>query len=372
MADLNLDSVTKVYDDAKGTETAVDSLSLTVRDGEFLTLVGPSGCGKSTTLRMIAGLEKVTSGTISIGKRPVQRLAPDRRNVAMVFQNFALYKKMTVRENIGYGLKHTSDLAESERRQSVEEMANMLGISETLDDNPGQLSGGQKQRVALGRALVRDPDVFLLDEPLSNLDAKLRSEMRTELQRIHDQLGVTTIYVTHNQKEAMTMSDRIAVMSDGALQQIGKSEDIYDHPENKFVGTFLGSPAMNIFEVSIRHNNDDSVTLLTDSGQKLSTFPDSNAVTSMDTAMAGIRPEDVILESEGNDAQVLVTEFQGNINYIHTEYSNQQVTARVSPDQQFNRGEQIGIQVDPTDLYLFDAQSGETITARNRPVQLAN
>lgn len=367
MAQLELNDVTKVYDDAQGTETAVESLSLSVDDGEFLTLVGPSGCGKSTILRMIAGLETVTSGTIGIDNREVQHLVPSERNVAMVFQNFALYTKMTARKNIGYGLKHSSDLSKSERRERIEDIADLLGISELLDDKPGQLSGGQKQRVALGRALVRDPDVFLLDEPLSNLDAKLRSEMRTELQRIHDRLGVTTIYVTHDQKEAMTMADRIAVMDDGRLQQVATPETAYDRPSNQFVGTFLGSPAMNTFEVTLRREN-GSVTVATTSSRTITTLSMERIDRDIDRAVAGIRPEDMTLEPGGIDATVAVAEFQGIDNYVHIEYDDRQITARVPADRTFERGQAIGINVNPDDVYLFDEETGETVTARERAV----
>jgi multiple sugar transport system ATP-binding protein len=234
MADVTLNGVTKVYDDAEGTDTAVDNVSLTLQDGELVVLVGPSGCGKSTTLRMIAGLETVTDGTIRVGEREVQELAPSRRSVAMVFQSYALYSKMTALENMEYGLKHSTDLSKADRRERVREFAELLEIEDLLDDTPDELSGGQKQRVALGRAIVREPNVFLLDEPLSNLDAKLRATMRTELQRIQEEIGVTTLYVTHDQKEAMTMADHIAIMHDGELQQIAPPEEAYDHPTNEF------------------------------------------------------------------------------------------------------------------------------------------
>lgn len=366
MARVELSDVTKIYDDAQGTETAVDGVSLTVADGEFLTIVGPSGCGKSTTLRMLAGLETVTKGSITIDGREVHHLVPSERDVAMVFQNFALYTKMTARENIGYGLKHSTQLPRDERQDRIEEMAQLLGIQDHLDDQPAELSGGQKQRVALGRALVRQPDVFLLDEPLSNLDAKLRSEMRTELQRIHDQLGVTTIYVTHDQKEAMTMSDRIAIMDDGLLQQVATAESAYDRPSNRFVGTFLGNPAMNTTEIKI-DRRDGSATLRTNADEVLTTVPVSTVPDGISRVIVGIRPEDLELQpNEHGSATVAVTEFQGNDNYVHLEVDGQSLTARLTSDQTFDRGEQVALEVEPADLYLFDTETGDTLKARDR------
>ncbi|MEZ3163873.1 ABC transporter ATP-binding protein [Halorubrum sp. RMP-47] len=371
MANVELVDVTKIYDDAQGTETAVDSVSISVADGEFLTIVGPSGCGKSTTLRMLAGLEPVTEGSILIDGREVQHLVPSERNVAMVFQNFALYTKMTARENIGYGLKHSTRLSRPERQERIAEMAELLGIHDHLDDKPAELSGGQKQRVALGRALVREPDVFLLDEPLSNLDAKLRSEMRTELQRIHDQLGVTTIYVTHDQKEAMTMSDRIAVMNDGRLQQIATAESAYDRPANQFVGTFLGNPAMNTATVTIERH-DETAKLRTDGGTVLTTVPTQALPSGVSEATVGIRPEDVELRPDPNgSASVAVTEFQGNTNYVHLTLDDQSLTARLTTNQTFDRDERVALEIDAPDLYLFDTATGETLKTRDRATHAA-
>jgi multiple sugar transport system ATP-binding protein len=365
MSKLELTNVTKVYDDAQGTETAVDSLSLSVADGEFLTLVGPSGCGKSTTLRMIAGLETVTEGTIAIDGREVQDLIPSERDIAMVFQSFALYTTMTARENIEYGLKHSTDLSRAARRERVEEMAELLGIETNLDDTPGELSGGQKQRVALGRALVREPDVFLLDEPLSNLDAKLRSEMRTELQRIHDRLGVTTVYVTHDQKEALTMADRIAVMDDGVLQQAAPPETAYDRPENRFVGTFLGSPSMNLFEVAVTRA-EDGRRLVADDGRKLASAPQGLTADPPDRLTAGVRPEDIALRRDNaSPYTVSVAEFQGTDNYVHVSRGDGEITARVPVDRTFERGEPVRLDFDAADAYLFDATTGETLVTRS-------
>src|SRR5919198_6494854 len=244
MAGVGFDQVTKVF---PGPVVAVDGLSLEAADGEFLILVGPSGCGKSTALRMVAGLERVSHGVVRIGDRVVNDLPPRDRDVAMVFQNYALYPHMTVERNLAFGLRQRR-MPRTEIRRRVAEVSGMLGLDELLGRRPGQLSGGQRQRVAMGRALVREPEVFLLDEPLSNLDAKLRVQMRAELKRLHQRVGVTTIYVTHDQVEAITLGERIAVLSDGVLQQVGPPQAVYDHPANVFVAGFIGSPPMNLLE----------------------------------------------------------------------------------------------------------------------------
>jgi multiple sugar transport system ATP-binding protein len=244
MAAVTLENVDKVYD---GTNKVVDNLSLRIEDGEFIVLVGPSGCGKSTTLRMIAGLEEITSGTIRIGDRVVNDVSPKDRDIAMVFQSYALYPHMTVFGNMAFALR-LREVPREQIEQKVRHAAQILGISSLLDRKPKALSGGQRQRVALGRAIVRDPQCFLFDEPLSNLDAKLRVEMRTEIREIHDQLQATTIYVTHDQEEAMTLGDRVVVMKDGLIQQIGTAAEIYHRPKNRFVAGFLGSPSMNFLQ----------------------------------------------------------------------------------------------------------------------------
>jgi multiple sugar transport system ATP-binding protein len=239
---IRLDEVTKIYPNGV---TAIDALSLAIEDGEFIVLVGPSGCGKSTLLRMIAGLEEVTEGVISIGDEDVTDMAPRERDIAMVFQNYALYPHMTVKENLGFGLK-LRKAAKSDRERRVAEVARILGLEALLDRKPAALSGGQRQRVAMGRAMVREPKAFLMDEPLSNLDAKLRVSMRAELVRLHERLGVTTVYVTHDQVEAMTLGQRVAVLRDGVLQQVDTPQMLFHHPVNLFVGAFIGSPSMNL------------------------------------------------------------------------------------------------------------------------------
>jgi multiple sugar transport system ATP-binding protein len=247
MSRITLDRVTKVY--SNGVK-AVDDVELEIRDGEFVVLVGPSGCGKSTLLRMIAGLEDVTAGGISIGDVDVTDQPPQQRDIAMVFQNYALYPHMTVRENLAYGLR-LRKLPKAEWKQKVEETAKTLGLDELLDRKPSALSGGQRQRVAMGRAIVREPKAFLMDEPLSNLDAKLRVSMRAELARLHDRLGVTTVYVTHDQVEAMTLGQRVAVLRDGVLQQVDTPQNLFHHPTNLFVAAFIGSPSMNLIDAQI-------------------------------------------------------------------------------------------------------------------------
>ncbi len=242
MAQLELDNLVKTFSDGSDEVVAVDTVNMSLNDGEFLVLVGPSGCGKSTTLRMVAGLETVTEGDILIGDESVIGTEPRDRDIAMVFQNYALYPHMTAEENMSFGLKMTTDLDTETIEQRVTETAEMMGIEDLLDDPPKELSGGQQQRVALGRAIVRDPAVFLMDEPLSNLDAKLRTKMRTELKSLQNELDVTTIYVTHDQTEAMTMGDRIAILDDGVLQQVGTPLECYHRPANRFVAGFIGSP----------------------------------------------------------------------------------------------------------------------------------
>ncbi len=372
MAELTLHDITKIYDDAEGTETAVEEVSITVKNGEFLVLVGPSGCGKSTTLRMIAGLETVTEGTIEIGDREVQHLAPSERHVAMVFQSYALYKRMTARQNMGYGLKHSTDMSADEREQQVRESAELLGIEELLDDKPEAMSGGQKQRVALGRAIVRDPDVFLLDEPLSNLDAKLRSHMRTELQRIQSELGVTAVYVTHDQTEAMTMADRIAIMDDGVVQQVDPPEVAYDHPNNEFVGAFLGSPAMNLFD-AVAREDDDGYDIDVE-GTTLGRVPHEAVEDDIggESVRFGVRPEDLHLADLPDDATgccrfpatVTVTEYQGNDNFVYLDVGDLSLTARVPPGIYPDPGDGVTAWVAAEDVYLFDPETTASIKTR--------
>ena len=369
MVNVTLENVVKVYDDAQGTDVAVEDFSLSLEDGEFVVLVGPSGCGKSTTLRMIAGLEGVTEGQIRFGGEEVQMLNATARNVAMAFQNYALYPNMTARASIGYGLKHSTNLSKAERNERVEDIAEMMGIVDLLDDRPEELSGGQKQRVALGRALVREPDVFLLDEPLSNLDAKLRSTMRRELQRIHDEIGITSVYVTHDQTEAMTMADRIVVMNDGRIQQIGNAEELYNSPSNLFVATFIGSPSMNTVEVSVGQSGAEYVFGLED--RTLASVPTSEARNlNTDVVRLGFRPEDADLYRSPSDgtfeAEVYTAEYQGNENYVHIEVGDRTFTTRSDREFSPDRGTRIGVSIPSEDVFLFDVDSGESIKTKSR------
>jgi multiple sugar transport system ATP-binding protein len=368
MANLRVTDLFKQYDDAQGTEVAVDEISFEVEDGERAVVVGPSGCGKTTTLRCIAGLETTTAGTIEIGRREVQSLKPGVRDIAMVFQSYALYRNMTARENISYGLKHSTTMSSAERREKVEEMAELLGISELLDDKPAEMSGGQQQRVALGRALVRDPQVFLLDEPLANLDAKLRAHMRTELQRIHDELDVTMVYVTHDQKEAMTMGDKIIIMDDGEIQQAAPPEEAYDHPNNQFVASFLGSPSMNILEATVER---DSGELRFDYGSStVASVPASavDDVESRDVLNVGLRPEDLTIHDSRDEGtfggRVTANEYQGNNNFVHIEFDGEEIMAKVPTSVDPNIGQQVGISIDSEKVYVFDPETGNSLKTK--------
>ena len=373
MATVTFDKATRVY---PGTERpAVDALDLHIEDGEFLVLVGPSGCGKSTSLRMLAGLEDVNAGRILIGDRDVTDVQPKDRDIAMVFQNYALYPHMTVADNMGFALK-IAGTPKAEIRQRVEEAAKILDLSQYLDRKPKALSGGQRQRVAMGRAIVRSPQVFLMDEPLSNLDAKLRVQTRTQIASLQRRLGVTTVYVTHDQTEALTMGDRIAVLKDGLLQQVGTPRDMYDTPANVFVAGFIGSPAMNIGTFPVLDGNANlgraRVAVPRDAIGQF-TEDDKNHVT------VGFRPESVdvvppstpdgipvivnIVEELGSDAFVygsLTNEF-GHAADVHSGAGDAQVIVRVDPRQVPAKGETIFIKVREGETHLFHAGSGERI-----------
>ena len=358
MSQVQLSDVTKVYDDV----LAVKDIDLTVRDGEFLVVVGPSGCGKSTTLRMVAGLETISGGEIRIGSEVVNDVRPQDRNIAMVFQNYALYPHMTVQENMSFGLRLSGEYDDAEIDERVEDAAELLEISELLDQYPKQLSGGQQQRVALGRSIVRDPDVFLMDEPLSNLDAKLRSQMRTELQRLHDELGVTTIYVTHDQTEAMPMGDRIAILNEGELQQIAEPEVCYSEPNNRFVAGFIGSPSMNFFEVDVA-SAPEGVTV---EGDSFATDLDVSLPPGRYTL--GVRPED-LRPADGPGripADVDVVEPMGADNYLYLNPptdgdGEKEIIARVDNEFRPDPGERVTLDFDVADLHFFD-ETGERVS----------
>ncbi|MFC7204553.1 ABC transporter ATP-binding protein [Haloferax namakaokahaiae] len=370
MARLTLETLRKEYD--RGHVVAVDDLSLEVEDGEFITVVGPSGCGKSTTLRMVAGLESPSGGTITIGDEDVTDQNARKRDVAMVFQNYALYPHKTVEQNMAFGLRMSTDLSKDERETRVRETARMMGIEDLLEDKPDELSGGQKQRVALGRAIVREPDVFLFDEPLSNLDAKLRTTMRTEIQRLQNELGITSLYVTHDQEEAMTMGDRIVILKDGELQQVGRPKDVYENPANAFVGGFVGSPSMNFLTVSL-DSSGDRLVLSDDEDDGSFSYRLSpefssriEAATDAETVTVGIRPEDIVPNATGEnaiEAGVEVVEPVGSDNYLHLDIGAEFI-ARVDSDIDPEPDETITISFDESDLHLFDAQTGESLLQR--------
>jgi multiple sugar transport system ATP-binding protein len=360
MATVTFDHVTKRFGDV----VAVNDLSLQVRDGEFLVLVGPSGCGKTTALRMLAGLEEETAGQIYIGDRLVNDVPPKDRDIAMVFQNYALYPHMSVYDNIAFGLKlRGMPKAEIERR--VREVAEVLGLGDLLRRKPKELSGGQRQRVAVGRAIAREPAVFLMDEPLSNLDAKLRIQTRAELEKIHQRVGKTTIYVTHDQVEAMTMGDRIVVMKDGLLQQVGSPQDLHDHPVNLFVAGFIGSPAMNFFPATVATEAGRSVA---DTGfAKVPLDARAERAGGRDV-MVGIRPEDIHdLSREAQDgklpvdATVEVVEYLGNELQLHLVADGRSFVARVPTDTQTQPGATLRIGFDLRKTHLFDKATEEAI-----------
>ncbi len=356
-ASVTFDDVRKVYLDDF---VAVDGFGAHIDDGEFITVVGPSGSGKSTLLRMIAGLEEITEGDIEIGDESIKGVEPQDRGIAMVFQNYALYPHMTVRKNMSYGLKLTTDLSAEEIQRRVRETAEMMGIEDQLDDKPANLSGGQQQRVATGRAIVRDPKIFLMDEPLSNLDAKLKVHMRTELQRLQEELGTTTIYVTHDQHEALTMSDRIIVLEEGELQQFAPPSEVYNEPANRFVADFIGSPAMNFFDVELNG------TTLVGNGFEYD-VPSSivDAIPADAGLELGIRPEDITYDATGDNtisAVVEVVEVAGSDNFIHLDIEGLECRVRVAGGVKPSVGEQVNIAFDPDDVHLFDA-SGENLLA---------
>jgi multiple sugar transport system ATP-binding protein len=392
MAEIVLNGVSKRFPD--GFE-AVKDMNLDVQDGEFVILVGPSGCGKSTALRMIAGLEDITDGELRIGDQVVNEMAPKDRDVAMVFQNYALYPHMSVRDNMAFPLKLAKAPAE-EIKQKVEEAARILDLTQHLDRKPANLSGGQRQRVAMGRAIVRDPKAFLMDEPLSNLDAKLRVQMRTEVSRIQKRLGTTTVYVTHDQTEAMTLGDRVAVMRSGVLQQVGPPGELYDNPNNLFVAGFIGSPAMNFMPA---HIDGDTVRLpLGDVALDPELRQRLGQVDGGRQVIAGLRPEsfqdasmvaddvrgrgttfrahvDVLeslgselfayfpIESEGVESQELAELAEDSGAGEVPSSGEGQLVARLDPSSRVAEGEEAELWVDASTLHLFDPQSGENLTA---------
>ncbi|AWI11253.1 sn-glycerol-3-phosphate ABC transporter ATP-binding protein UgpC [Caldifermentibacillus hisashii] len=361
MADLKLNHIYKIYDNKV---TAVSDFNLHIQDKEFIVFVGPSGCGKSTTLRMIAGLEEISKGELYIDDKLVNDVPPKDRDIAMVFQNYALYPHMTVYDNMAFGLK-LRKMPKDEIDKRVKDAANILGLEQYLDRKPKALSGGQRQRVALGRAIVRDAKVFLMDEPLSNLDAKLRVQMRAEIAKLHQRLNTTTIYVTHDQTEAMTMATRIVVMKDGVIQQVGSPKEVYDNPENVFVGGFIGSPAMNFFKAKIEGEYvvlDEKVRLKIPGG-KLKLLKDNGYVGK--EVIFGIRPEDihdepVFIESFPDDVievNIEVAELTGAELMLYSSLAGHDFVARIDARNQIKAGDKVKLGLDLNKAHFFDTET---------------
>ncbi len=351
MASVSIRNVEKHF----GAVRIIRDISVDIADGEFVILVGPSGCGKSTLLRMIAGLESISKGGIDIGGRTVNNLPAKERDIAMVFQNYALYPHMTVADNMGFSLK-LKRVASDEIKARVTRAADILGLGSLLDRYPRQLSGGQRQRVAMGRAIVRDPQVFLFDEPLSNLDAKLRVQMRSEIKDLHRRLGTTIVYVTHDQIEAMTMADRIVVMRDGIIEQVGRPLDLYDKPANRFVAGFIGSPAMNFIEGAIEAGG-GTPTFRTASGISLP-LPARAASLAAGPAVYGIRPEHVTLAPDGVALEVKTVEPTGSEVMVHGHIGTEPLFCLFRERLDTSPGAILNLKIAPENVHLFDAKTG--------------
>ncbi|MET0529091.1 MAG: sn-glycerol-3-phosphate ABC transporter ATP-binding protein UgpC [Microvirga sp.] len=357
MATIEIDRLVKKY----GNTTVVHGIDLAIQDGEFVVLVGPSGCGKSTTLRMIAGLEEISDGQIRINNNVVNDLQPKDRNIAMVFQNYAIYPHVTVADNIAFGL-YRSKLSKSEKQARVEQVAQTLGLSHLLERRPSALSGGQRQRVAIGRAMVRDPAAFLFDEPLSNLDAQLRTQMRIEIKRLHHKLGATSVFVTHDQVEAMTMADRIVVMRDGRILQVGSPLELYEKPVDIFTARFIGSPTMNMLNATLKEGQADLSV-----GGSLKVPSSSSATTS--EIMIGVRPHDLTPAAPGVSGlsvsgTVAVVETLGSETLVHIESGNQTIIGS-APGRQIPRiGDHLTLHAPAERLYYFDKATEKALAAQ--------
>jgi len=356
MAAVSIAAVHKYF----GSTHVIRGVDVAIADGEFCVLVGPSGCGKSTLLRMIAGLEEISQGEIAIGDRVVNRAPPKQRDIAMVFQNYALYPHMTVRDNMSFALMLARE-SKSAIGAKVARAADILGLAPYLDRYPRQLSGGQRQRVAMGRAIVRDPQVFLFDEPLSNLDAKLRVQMRTEIKELHQRLKTTSIYVTHDQIEAMTMADRIVVMRDGVVEQTGDPLELYDRPVNTFVAGFIGSPAMNMVPGTARGSGAQAVVEFGD-GIRLP-LPRGAHAADGQPVLYGMRPEHCALADAGLPAEVVVVEPTGADTQLFCKFNGQELTSLVRDRVSCRAGDRVGLMPDPARAHLFDAASGQRLVA---------
>lgn len=368
MAKIQMNGIYKKYDGMEENQYAVTDFNVDINDSEFIVIVGPSGCGKSTALRMIAGLEEITKGELYIDGKLMNEVAPKNRGIAMVFQNYALYPHMTVYDNMAFGLK-LKKYKKKEINNRVNKASKMLGLDDLLDRKPGALSGGQRQRVALGRAVVRDARVFLMDEPLSNLDAKLRVQMRQEIAELHQRLGTNTIYVTHDQTEAMTMADRIVIMDGGFIQQIGTPVEVYDHPVNVFVGSFIGSPAMNFFDVTLKNGR-----ITTESGIDLPVAaPDLKRLEENnyegEKLIFGIRPEDIHDEEIAKkaydeaiiEASIPVSEMLGAENILYAEIGNSEFVARVDTRQSYSPNAKVELAFNMTKAHYFDKKTEKVI-----------
>ena len=351
MASVHIKSAFKKYDH----EQVLHGVDVSIHDGEFVVLVGPSGCGKSTLLRMIAGLESITDGEIYIGDKIVNWLEPKERDIAMVFQNYALYPHMTVAENMGFSLK-IRKMQNASIGSRVADASGILSLDELLQRFPRQLSGGQRQRVAMGRAIVRAPQAFLFDEPLSNLDARLRVQMRTEIKALHARLGTTSIYVTHDQVEAMTMADRIVVMSNGNVEQIGAPLDIYDNPANTFVAKFIGSPGINLIEGTVRRRNDRASVEASD-GTQLPLNPNANVADGQKITY-GIRPEHISLREGGFSGAIELIEPTGAETLVFSKIGKVEICARTMERSNVKRGDSVGFMPDINKVLLFNVETG--------------
>lgn len=351
MATVELKGLVKTF----GKTEVLHGIDLAVEDGEFVVFVGPSGCGKSTTLRLLAGLDEVTSGEILIGGIVVNNLEPKERNIAMVFQNYAIYPHMSVRKNIGFGLR-TSKMSKADKEKRIDEVADLLGMSDLLDRKPGQLSGGQRQRVAIGRAMVRDPLVFLFDEPLSNLDAQLRTQMRLEIKKLHQDVGTTIIFVTHDQVEAMTLADRIVIMKDGHIQQVGTPSEVYQKPKNMFVAQFIGAPSMNMLPGKISGNG-----IVLEAGPTIAASLNTDAT----NIMVGIRPNDLTPALDNEPAifegRVKIIEPLGPETLVYIELGKYEILATVPGRTPPKIGVRIRLKVPKEEIHYFDADTGVAI-----------
>ncbi|MFV0335098.1 MAG: ABC transporter ATP-binding protein [Tropicimonas sp.] len=353
MGAVEISDVRKSY----GAVEVLKGIDLAIADGEFVVLVGASGCGKSTLLRMIAGLEEITAGEIGIDGRVVNDLAPKERDIAMVFQNYALYPHMTVRQNMAFSMR-LRRASMGDRDKAVERAASILNLEPLLDRFPKELSGGQRQRVAMGRAIIRDPQVFLFDEPLSNLDAKLRVHMRAEIKELHQRLKTTTIYVTHDQIEAMTMADRIVVMNGGRIEQAGAPLDLYDRPVNRYVAGFIGSPAMNFVDGTIAAGGQP--VFESAGGWRVELPAGINAHAGQPVTL-GIRPEDVMLETPGETARIRVVEPTGSETQVIADFHGEEITCLVRDRMELRPGDRLALRCDMEKLHLFDRESGRNV-----------